>query len=158
MQGRVKRYARWIKIQLRRAIRQNSSPAQTGLGFALGCFIGIFPSFLMGTPLAFFLAGLLGWNRAAAALATQRTNPVTAPVFYSVSVWLGMKVLGVDIEQIEISNWLSYIRHFGMPFLLGNVLVASALAAAFGWATFLLARSIQRRKQAAQLPARAQPL
>jgi uncharacterized protein (DUF2062 family) len=61
-------------------VRENSTPARTGLGFALGAFIGIFPSFLLGTPLAFLIAGRLGWNRAAAAAGTFLTNPLTAPM------------------------------------------------------------------------------
>ena len=83
--SRSRRFARWVRLQLIRMVRENSTPAKTGLGFALGAFIGVFPSFLIGTPIAFFVAGRLGLNRAAAIGGTTLMNPLTAPVLYSIS-------------------------------------------------------------------------
>ena len=72
------RLGRWGRLHLLRALRENASPARTALGLALGAFIGIVPSFMVGAPLSFFLAGRLGWNRAAAvAGSVVSMNPVT---------------------------------------------------------------------------------
>jgi uncharacterized protein (DUF2062 family) len=150
--SRWKRFRRWIRLQAVNVVRENSTPAQTGLGFALGIFIGVFPSFAVGTPLAFFFAGRLGWNRAAAMGGTFLMNPFTAPVLYSASTWLGLKILGRELEAAPVSGLLNYLQHYGLAFLLGNTLFAIALATFFGLIAFGFAARHQRG-QGVGLPA-----
>jgi uncharacterized protein (DUF2062 family) len=121
-------------------VRENSTPARTGLGFALGAFIGIFPSFLLGTPIAFVVAGRLGWNRAAAAAGTFLTNPLTAPMFFSLSAWLGREMLGHNVEAAQVNGVIDHVRQFGLAFLLGNTVVALSSAALLGTILFLVLR------------------
>lgn len=125
-------------------VRENSTPSKTGLGFALGAFIGVFPSFLIGSPVAFFLAGKLGWNRAAALGGTALMNPFTAPVLYSISTWLGLEVLRQDREMIRVEGILEHMREFGLAFLVGNTLLAIGLAAVLGLAVFISVRTVGR--------------
>jgi hypothetical protein len=153
--SRWKRFGRWLRLQALRMIRENSTPARTGLGFALGTFIGVFPSFLVGTPLAFFLAGRFGWNRAAAMGGTFLMNPLTAPVVYSTSTVVGLQVLGRDLEVAPVSGMLNYLRHFGMAFLVGNTIVAVLIASALGLVIFMLAAYHQRAKRPSRAPAHA---
>jgi uncharacterized protein (DUF2062 family) len=142
--SRLERFSRWSRLQLIRMVRENSTPARTGLGFALGAFIGIFPSFLMGTPIAFLVAGRLGWNRAAAAVGTFLTNPLTAPMFFSLSAWLGFELLGREVETAQVHGVIDHVRHFGLAFLLGNTVVALSFAALFGVSLFLVLRRYGR--------------
>jgi uncharacterized protein (DUF2062 family) len=121
-------------------VREHSTPARTGLGFALGAFIGIFPSFLIGTPIAFLVAGRLGWNRAAAAVGTFLTNPLTAPVLYSLSAWLGLEMLGREVDASQVHGVVDHFRQFGLAFLLGNTVVAFSIAALLGVSLFLVLR------------------
>ena len=137
---RGKRLAHWLRLQVRRVVRENSTPARSGLGFALGSFIGVFPSFLIGSPLAFSLAGRFGWNRAAAVAGTFLMNPVTAPIFYWISTWLGLEVLGRGVETAQIGGFVDQMPHFGLAFLIGNTLFALAVAGALGTLTFLFVR------------------
>ena len=146
------RLTRWLRLQVRRVVRENSTPARSGLGFALGAFIGVFPSFLIGSPLAFSLAGRFGWNRAAAVAGTFLMNPVTAPIFYWVSTWLGLEVLGRDIEMMQIDGFVNQMPHFGLAFLIGNTLFALLVAGSLGTLTFLFVRKA-RRRDSAQAPA-----
>ena len=141
---RGKRLTRWLRLQVRRVVTENSTPARSGLGFALGSFIGVFPSFLIGTPLAFFLAGRFGWNRAAAVAGTFLMNPVTAPIFYWVSTWLGMEVLGRDIEMVQIDGLVNRMPHFGLAFFVGNTLFALVVAGALGTLAFFFVRKARR--------------
>lgn len=136
--SRLKRFSRWSRLQLIRMVRENSTPARTGLGFALGAFIGIFPSFLLGTPIAFLVAGRLGWNRAAAAAGTFLTNPLTAPMFFSLSAWLGLEMMGHDLETAQVHGVMDHLRQFGLAFLLGNTVVALSFSALFGTSLFLV--------------------
>ena len=142
--SRSRRFARWVRLQLIRMVRENSTPAKTGLGFALGAFIGVFPSFLIGTPIAFFVAGRLGLNRAAAIGGTTLMNPLTAPVLYSISTWLGLEILQQEREVVAVNGLISYLREFGVAFLLGNTVLAAGLAVVLGLAVFVTVRLIGR--------------
>ena len=154
---RGKRLTRWLRLQVRRVVTENSTPARSGLGFALGSFIGVFPSFLIGSPLAFFLAGRFGWNRAAAVAGTFLMNPVTAPIFYWVSTWLGMEVLGRDIELVRIDGLVNRMPHFGLAFLVGNTLFALAVAGASGTLAFFFVRKVRRSDLAKVQASAAKP-
>lgn len=132
------RMGRWFRLNLLRALRENASPGRTALGLALGAFIGIVPSFLIGAPLSFFLAGRLGLNRAAAvAGAVTSMNPLTAPFLYSLSAWLGFEITGRQMER-EVEGILNYLREYAGPFLLGNALVALGIAIILGLAMFVI--------------------
>lgn len=157
--SRLVRLGRWVRLQALKVIRENSTPSRTGLGFALGSFIGIFPSFAVGTPIAFFLAGRFGWNRAAAVAGTFLMNPFTAPLFYSTSTWLGMEILGQDMDLVPVEGLLNYVRHFGLAFLVGNTLFALLFASAVGVIIFLAARRHRRfEPQELQLDLQAEPV
>lgn len=135
------RLGRWLRLHMLRAIRENASPARTALGLGLGAFIGIFPSFLIGTPLSFFVAGKLRLNRAAAvAGATLSMNPVTAPFLYSLSAWLGFRILDRETVSIEAAGLWDYLQQYTGPFLLGNTLVAFTIAASLATGMFVWAR------------------
>lgn len=138
------RFGRWTRFHLIRALRENASPARTAFGLGLGAFIGIFPSFLIGTPLSFYLAGKLGLNRAAAvAGAMVSMNPLTAPFLYSLSAWLGLEILGREVDA-QAQGMLSYLRHYTGPFLLGNTLVAASIALILTAVMFLAIRRLGR--------------
>ena len=167
--SRSRRVARWVRLQVFRMVRENSTPAKTGLGFALGAFIGVFPSFLIGTPIAFFVAGRFGWNRAAAIGGTTLMNPLTAPLLYSISTWLGLEILQQDQEVVPVEGLISHLREFGVAFLLGNTVLAMGVAVILGLAVFLSVRMIgrsgmlgiasrlRRKRSRSQLPAAASP-
>jgi uncharacterized protein (DUF2062 family) len=138
--SRLKRFSRWLRLQFILVVRENSTPARTGLGFALGAFIGIFPSFLMGTPIAFLLAGRFGWNRAAAAAGTFLTNPITAPLFFSLSAWLGLEMFGLEVETAKVHGVFDHLRQFGPAFLLGNTIVALSFSTLLGVSLYLVLR------------------
>lgn len=134
------RLGRWGRLHLLRALRENASPARTALGLALGAFIGIVPSFMVGAPLSFFLAGRLGWNRAAAvAGSVVSMNPVTAPVLYSMSTWLGLEITGRQVTA-EVEGLVDNLREYALPFLIGNAVVALAVAALLGLVMFFVVR------------------
>ena len=157
---RGKRLTCWLRLQVRRVVTENSTPGRTGLGFALGSFIGVFPSFLIGSPLAFFLAGRFGWNRAAAVAGTFLMNPVTAPIFYWISTWLGLEVLGGEVQVAQIDGLMHQAPHFGLAFLVGNTLFALVVAGALGTLAFFFVRKARRTdlaKASASSPKPAMP-
>ena len=71
-------------------------------------------------------------------------NPVTAPIFYWISTWLGLEVLGRGVETAQIGGFVDQMPHFGLAFLIGNTLFALAVAGALGTLTFLFVRKARR--------------
>ena len=135
------RIGRWVRLHLLRSLRENASPARTALGLGLGAFIGIFPTFMIGTPLAFFVAGRVGLNRAAAVAGTVLAmNPITGPFLYSLSAWLGFELLNREQIEREAEGIMSIWGDYAAPFLLGSAVVASTVAVVLATAMFIFVR------------------
>lgn len=79
-----------------RFIRIRGQPREIALGFALGVFIGMTPTMGVQMPMAVFFAALFKWSKIAAATAVWITNPVTAPVIYTVTYFVGASLLGLE--------------------------------------------------------------
>lgn len=80
-----KAYYRFLKIR--------GNPKEIALGFALGLFVGMTPFMGLHTAIAVPLAALFKWNKFSAALAVWISNPLSAPVIYGISYYVGEKVL-----------------------------------------------------------------
>ena len=137
--SRAARFGRWLRLHGLRSLRENASPMRTALGVALGAFIGILPTFLVGAPLAFFLAGRLKLNRAAAlAGAVISMNPITAPILYPLSAWLGVELLDREHLEREATGMLQSLGDYGWAFLVGNAVIAATVAIVFVATIFVL--------------------
>lgn len=79
-----------------RFIKIRGTPRQIALGLALGLFLGFTPTMGFQIIPAVFLAALLKWNKIAAALGVQITNPLTAPIIYSFTYSIGAKLMGLE--------------------------------------------------------------
>lgn len=142
-----RRFGRWCRVHLRKMIRENASPRSTGFGFALGAFIGIYPTFGLGTPLSYLAASGLRLNRAAAVAGSLVMNPLTAVPFYSLSAWLGIEIVGGDAQGLEMMSLFESIRHYGWAVFLGSTVVAGISAALLGMALFFyLWKRAERRR------------
>ena len=159
-QGWMSRFARKVRYYSMKAIRENASPSRTALGLGLGVFVGIFPSFLIGTPLSYFLAAKLGLNRAAAVGGSVLSlNPITAPFVYSMSAWLGLEILGREIEEaVQVEGLLNYLSLYAVPFLVGNTVIALTVATVMAGLVFLLISSKKKRVLPAKSLPQVQPL
>jgi uncharacterized protein (DUF2062 family) len=76
-----KTYERFLKIR--------GTPREIGLGFAIGLFVGMSPTMGFQMAIAVFLAAVFKWNKISAAAAVWITNPVTAPIIYGVTYFIG---------------------------------------------------------------------
>ncbi len=136
------RFAGRLKLYFKRAVRERSTLARAALGFALGSFIGVFPSFLIGSPLALFLAGRLRIHRGAAVAGTLLMNPITAPLFYSISTFLGAALLGDPLETAAAEGVLDRVWRVGPAFLLGNTVFAAMVSLIAGGVAFVIMRGL----------------
>jgi hypothetical protein len=118
-------YERFLKIR--------GNPREIALGFALGLFIGMTPTIGFQIPIAVFVAALFKWNKISAAVAVWITNPLTAPLIYSFSYFVGAKMLGFKIAPKLLTGLdLPTLKEAGAKILLattvGGVVVGIPLA------------------------------
>jgi uncharacterized protein (DUF2062 family) len=83
-----KAYYRFLKIR--------GNPREIALGFALGLMVGMTPFMGLHTAIAVSLAALFKWNKFSAALAVWISNPLSAPVLYSMTYYTGVRVLFIE--------------------------------------------------------------
>lgn len=137
---RARRIFRYIFLRL---IRVSGDPTHVGLGFALGVFLGIFPTFGLGIPVGILLASLLRWNRAAALLGTLVMNPITTPFFWSLSATVGALIFRADarraLHAAQDGERIWSFTEGALIYLAGNTVVALAGA---GIAYFVAVRAI----------------
>ena len=100
-----KAYVRFLKIR--------GQPKEIALGFALGIFIALTPSIGFQTAIAVFLATLLKWNKFSAAVGVWITNPVTAPVIYSITYFIGTKLFGIK-KALALPENISFTTTYVM--------------------------------------------
>jgi uncharacterized protein (DUF2062 family) len=134
-----------LKAQLVAWASEKTTPARTALGFAAGIFIGVFPSFAIGSLIAFYLAGRLGLHQGAALSGTFLMNPFTAPLIYSLSYTVGAGLTGAPPSAAG-DSLIASLQQLGWAFLLGNTIVAVSAATLLGLGVFFWMRRAESRK------------
>ncbi|MCP4105219.1 MAG: DUF2062 domain-containing protein [Desulfobacteraceae bacterium] len=97
-----------------RLLKLRGHPREIALGFALGIFIGMSPFMGVQTAIAVSLASIFKWNKISSAIGVWITNPVTAPIVYSITYLIGGKLLGIGksekiIEGLDASRILAML-------------------------------------------------
>jgi uncharacterized protein (DUF2062 family) len=80
-------YERFLKIR--------GTPREIGLGFALGVFLAFSPTMGAQMAIAVFVAALLKWNKLSAAVGVWVSNPLTAPLLYTLTYLTGAWILQI---------------------------------------------------------------
>lgn len=91
------------KYLYERLLRIRGKPREIALGFSLGIFLGMTPFIGVQAVSAVLLASLFKWNKISAAIGVFITNPLTAPVLYSITYYVGIKVLGIENGYEHVS-------------------------------------------------------
>jgi uncharacterized protein (DUF2062 family) len=125
LREKIRRYLLYIKLRL---VRVNDSPKKVAAGFSLGVFLGVFPTFGIAIPLSYLLASLFHWNRASAMTGSLIMNPLTTPLFWSVSASLGALLFQADAERVLLmwreGDKLHSLSRGTLIYLSGNLLVS----------------------------------
>lgn len=145
---RFRRIFRYIYLRL---VRVGGDPVHIGLGFAVGVFLGIFPTFGVGTPLALLIASLLRWNRIAAVLGSLVMNPFTTPFFWTLSGSLGAAIFRVDAKKVlqSVGNGerMKSLSEAALIYLTGNTLIALAGAVVSYFVSRKLVMAYREKRQ-----------
>ncbi len=119
-----------------RMLKLRGNPREIALGFALGVFIGMSPFMGVQTAIAVSLASIFKWNKISSAIGVWITNPVTAPLIYSITYLIGGKLLGIRmaeklIEGLDTSRilvMLSKAPEIIWALIIGGVITGLPLA------------------------------
>ena len=79
---------------------------------------------------------------AAAVAGTLLMNPITAPLFYSISTIVGVALLGEPLEPAAPNGLLDNLRRVGPAFLVGNTVFAVIVSLVTGTVAFVIVRGL----------------
>jgi uncharacterized protein len=139
-----KAYARFLKIR--------GNPNEIALGFALGLFVGMSPTMGFQMAIAVFLAALFKWNKISAAVAVWITNPLTAPIIYGITYFVGAKLTGADnrfsgFKEFDVAALIHLIQQTPgilLTMTLGGIVIGIPLALAGYYFAFSAIHTYQK--------------
>jgi uncharacterized protein (DUF2062 family) len=118
-----------------------ASPRQIAMGFAVGVFIGIFPTFGLGALFILALAPMWRFNVPSALLGTIFGNTLLAPIWITLACLLtGISPAEIKVPPETFPNILAHYSQIGLRYLLGNFVVSLVVAVA---SFFILIRAVQ---------------
>ena len=135
----LQKMSQMLKYVWWRLVKSRQEPHQIALGFGIGAFIGVFPTFGLGLILILGLGAIIKFHVPAAIAGTLVANPFLGPFWIFMSVKVGNWVLGGHAKEVDsiFPDWLTKIFKAGTGYLLGN-LVLSILAAIVSYFIVLL--------------------
>jgi len=123
----------WLKKTKKKIARINDTPEKIALGFALGTFIGIFPTFYLGGIITLLFSAIFRLNYIAAILGTIVVmNPITTPIFWGLSAFIGSLIFSEDtriiLAQIKNGQVFKSLGDITLVYLTGNLIISSIMA------------------------------
>jgi len=136
----------------KRFIKLRGQPREIALGFALGIFIGMSPTYGLQIALGVFLAALFKWNKFSAVVGVWISNPITAPFIYGSTYYLGASILGIDSSfsaenMFSVSFVTEFIKNTPLIFaalMMGGILVGAPLAAISYFVSYAILKRYQK--------------
>ncbi len=129
VRDRLDRYQDRIRRALLAAFREQHTPHEVAISFAIGIFVTAMPTGGLGIGLFFLLAYWFSWVSKPAMFASIAVmNPLIKPAVYVASYQLGAVIFGTQplVEPSAIS--LATLVTVGHLLLVGNLVIATGLA------------------------------
>ena len=142
------KYAKKIKDFLKKILTLNDTSHGIALGFAVGLFLSVIPTFGLGMIAALALAPLLRANLVSTYLGTLVVNPLTGMFFYGLDYLVGSWVLGgggeVELPR-TLARALELAGTVALPLYLGGFILAAVLSLTAYTVIFLGAKMYQSK-------------
>ncbi|MBI5233576.1 MAG: DUF2062 domain-containing protein [Deltaproteobacteria bacterium] len=122
----IEKLKRWYRLTYLKILRIDDPPEMIARGAAIGAFMGVLPTFGVGIILSIFGAFILRANKASAVLGTFIMNPITTPLFWSLSLATGGLMLGHG----KAAAGKNIFKEASYTFLAGNLVISAITAAA----------------------------
>ena len=87
-----------LKDLIRKLLHIEDTPERTAFAYSVGVFLGFSPFLGFHTLLGIGVAFLFRFNRVAVLLGVWSNTPWWIVPYYTVSSWVGMRVLGIQID------------------------------------------------------------
>ena len=145
---RLSQYRAVIRRELTDAFEEEHTAQEIATSFAIGIFITAMPTGGLGIGLFFVLAYYFEWISKTAIFASVLVlNPLVKPVVYLASFQLGAILVGTEPIAVFDHTILDYAVTVVQLVLLGNVIIALALAGVSYVLVLHLTRAHRRRQQ-----------
>jgi len=146
-----------LRERFKSLLHMGESPDRLAMAFALGLFIAFSPLIGGHTLMAAGMIWAFRMNPVAVFAGTFVNNPWTFVPSYALCLWLGMQLWpgagdlpALDIEGLTVSGFLTQMRPYLMPFLVGTT-VMSCVSAVVGFVGLRWVIVNYRRRRAADL-------
>ncbi|HDM42804.1 MAG TPA: DUF2062 domain-containing protein [Firmicutes bacterium] len=140
----------WLKGIYRNIITQDAEPSKIATGASVGVFIGIFPTFGLGAVIAVALGWVFKYNRASAIIGSAIMNPITSPLFWSISFTIGVLIWGGDVKYYthlwHEKGIMAVIKEGALVYLTGNIIVSILLSTITWFLVYYGARRVRRER------------
>ncbi len=140
-----------FRDRLRGVLQVRDTPGRIAMSFAIGVFWGMSPLLGIHTIGALFTAWLLGLNKLVAVAGVYITNPWTIVPIYSLSLWLGAKLIGFEqiLPEIDWNNatstyLINELKHLILPFFIGTFIFGTISAIA---SYFIIHKAVVKHKK-----------
>lgn len=126
-----------LKRAYNRFVKLRGCPKEIARGFGVGVFVGFTPTLGAQMLIALPLAALLKSNKLAAVAGVWVTNPVTAPVIYGLTYFIGSHFTGVSgrlatgfTQEMTLMEIVAQAPHVFWTLTVGGIVVGLPLALA----------------------------
>lgn len=99
---------------------------QIAFGFAIGVFYGVMPTFGIGGVISIITALLFRASPISSILGTLVVNPLTGPIFFTISMYINKLILGINLKEVTFVE----LFNLNLKLLLGFVIVSVVFAIA----------------------------
>lgn len=149
---KAKRRSRYFYLKI---LRIDDPPEVIARGAAIGVFMGVFPTFGVGTFLSLGAAFLLKANKASAVIGSFIVNPITGPFFWTLSMLTGAFIMREDytslVDNIKTKGILSGGGWATEVFMVGNIIITLIFTFASYYAVKALVIRHRRKKEEKRL-------
>jgi len=137
-----------IREFLHKLYELNVTPNEIAFGFAVGVFLGVFPTFGIGTLLAIGICAIFRLNYIAAVAGSFIImNPITTPFFWLLSAGAGGLVFAKDskaiILEIKSGRVFASLGDITVIYLVGSLIVGVIV----GVVSYFVVKGVFERRQ-----------
>jgi hypothetical protein len=152
----IERMKRLAKLGYLKILRLDDPPEKIAMSVSMGVFIGIMPSLGIGIILCIAGAHVFKLNKAAAILGSFIMNPLTTPVFISLSMSVGGLIFWQDSAMLlshgaSVGIIKQLVGNISLMYLTGNTIVSLIFSGAAYLATKRFIIRYRARKAARRL-------
>lgn len=140
-------YSKKIKASIKEYLHKLTD-YEIAMGFAIGVFWGVFPTFGLGLIPAVITAYFLKASKIISFFGTWVANPLTFPLFFTLEVLITKSIIGVEVTEKYLMSLVT-TWEFGSviwAFILSCVIISFVFAAlAYFLARFVLRKYRERQ-------------